>query len=75
MSSKEEVELASAAVAVLGLLVRDPLRLLLRSLHDMITTRVYHLSARLNQEGLLSPYSRLLREVQPGVTQSSLTVN
>ena len=72
MSSKEEVELASAAVAVLGLLVRDPLRLLLRSLD--VTTRIYHLSARLDQEGLLSPYSRLLREVQPGVTHLSLTV-
>ena len=73
MSSKEEVELASAAVAVLGLLVRDPLRLLLRSLD--VTTWVYHLSVRLDQEGLLSPYSRLLREVQAGVTLSGLTVN
>ena len=68
VSAKEEVKLAPAAVAVLGLLVRDPLRLLLRSWDDMITAGVYHLCAWLDQEGLLSPYSRLLREVQPGVT-------
>ena len=75
MPSKEEVKLASAAVAVLGLLVWDPLRLLLISLDDLLTVRVYHLCARLDQEGLLSPYSRLLREVQTGITLSSLSVN